>query len=120
VLEHRGLGAAIASLTAASPVAVTLDIADERFPEPVEVAVYFSVAEALANVFKHTAATIVAVRIARVGDRVVAEVSDDGAGGAVVAPGGGLAGLEDRIAALGGELSVLGGAGTVVRVELPL
>jgi signal transduction histidine kinase len=48
-------------------------------------------------------------------------VADDGLGGADVTAGSGLRGLEDRIAALGGGLSIESrpGAGTQVRAEIP-
>jgi signal transduction histidine kinase len=49
------------------------------------------------------------------------EIRDDGSGGATVTPGGGLAGLRDRVEALDGSLTVASppGGPTVVRVELP-
>ena len=55
-------------------------------------------------------------------DRVVAEVADDGAGGADPASGSGLAGLASRIEALGGTLEVTSpaGGGTRLRARIPL
>ena len=99
VLEHRGVQAAISSLTSAAPLPVTLDVPDERYPSGVETAVYFFVAEALANAFKHARASAVTVRARHEGDDVAVEVSDDGAGGAAPVEAGGLSGLKDRIAA---------------------
>jgi signal transduction histidine kinase len=48
-------------------------------------------------------------------------ISDDGRGGARLAPGAGLAGLADRVAAAGGALRLSSppGAGTVLEVDLP-
>ena len=57
----------------------------------------------------------------RFGDALVA-IRDDGVGGAVLTPGGGLAGLRDRVEALDGSLTLSSPAGgpTVVRVVLPV
>ncbi|MDO9353795.1 MAG: PAS domain S-box protein [Solirubrobacteraceae bacterium] len=56
ILSNRGLSAAVESVTARVPIPVDLVIPDRRFPEPVEVAAYFTVTEALANVVKHAMA----------------------------------------------------------------
>jgi PAS domain S-box-containing protein len=124
VLAHRGLAAAITSLTARTPVPVTLDLPERRFPPLVESTAYFVVAEALANVAKHAGASEATVAIAARSDRLVVTVADDGRGGAVaeLSSGSGLAGLTDRVAALGGILSIesLTGAGTTIAAELPL
>jgi signal transduction histidine kinase len=55
-------------------------------------------------------------------DRLVVEVTDDGAGGAAQVAGGGLSGLADRLAAFDGRLFVQspGGGPTLVRAEMPL
>jgi len=120
VLEHRGLRAAVASLTAASPVPVALDVTDTRHPEAVETAAYYLVAEALTNVVRHAGATSAAVTVAEDGDILRVEVRDDGRGGARVTEAGGLRGLEDRVTALRGRLEVSSGpGGTVLRAELP-
>jgi signal transduction histidine kinase len=96
--------------------------AGERLPPAVERAAYFVVAESLANVAKHSAATRCEVNLGREATRLVVEVRDDGVGGATVAPGGGLAGLRDRAQALDGSLAVSSPSGgpTVVHVELPI
>ena len=54
------------------------------------------------------------------GATVIVEISDDGPGGAD-ATGGGLRGLADRVAALGGTLRVSSppGEGTMIRAEMP-
>ncbi|HTU97152.1 MAG TPA: PAS domain-containing sensor histidine kinase [Solirubrobacteraceae bacterium] len=124
VLAHRGLAAAIASLTARTPVPVTLDVPATRFDALVESTAYFVVAEALANVAKHAQASEATVTIEPSAEHLRVTVSDDGRGGAALdlAGGSGLAGLTDRVAAVGGTLSVASppGAGTRLVAELPL
>jgi signal transduction histidine kinase len=85
--------------------------------------VWYGVAEALTNVLKHADARRVVVTLAQRDGRLVAEVGDDGRGfNATDAAGFGLAGLTDRVAALGGEFTVDSspGEGTRVRIDLPL
>jgi PAS domain S-box-containing protein len=123
VLTHHGLRAAVSSLTGPMPLAVEIDLPDERFGDLVEGTAYFVIAEALANVAKHSGASHARVSGARDGDRLAIEVVDDGRGGALVGAGSGLSGLVDRVAAIGGTLSVesgLGGGGTRLMVALPL
>jgi signal transduction histidine kinase len=92
-----------------------------RPPAPIESAAYFVVSEALTNVVKHAQASHVRIAIAREDDRLAIAIDDDGIGGAAVGGSGGLAGLSERVAALGGWLRVLSPAGgpTSVIVELP-
>jgi signal transduction histidine kinase len=122
VLTDRGLDAALSALAARStvPVDVQVDVA-ERPPASVEAAAYFVVSEALTNVTKHSGATRANVTVRRSGDRLTIQVQDDGAGGASIAEGSGLAGLRDRVGALDGELHLLSPAGgpTVLMVEIP-
>jgi signal transduction histidine kinase len=125
ILLDRGLVPALGSITARGPVptVVRSDLPPgERLPEAIERAAYFVVAEALANVAKHSGAHRCEVRCRRDGARLVVEVWDDGAGGATVEPGGGLAGLAGRVAGVDGTLSVSSPAGgpTLVRAELPV
>ena len=121
ILTDRGLGPAVAALTARSPLpsSVSVDVAG-RPPAAVETAAYFVVAEALANATKHAEASRVDVRIRAEGGKLVAEVEDDGRGGAVMT-GNGLTGLRQRVEALDGTLRVTSPAGgpTTVRTELP-
>jgi signal transduction histidine kinase len=87
----------------------------------VESAVYFAIAEALTNVAKYSGAENVWLRLSYTDGKLVAVVGDDGRGGANVEPGGGLHGLERRLAAFDGTLLVtspLGGP-TVVYLEVP-
>ncbi|MEU7837451.1 MULTISPECIES: sensor domain-containing protein [unclassified Nonomuraea] len=125
ILSDRGLDAALSGLAARAPVhvdvAVELGTADERPPPAVESIAYFIVAEALANMAKHSAATEASVRVTKENRQVIVDVWDNGIGGALVSAGGGLAGLADRAATIDGVLilhSPVGGP-TLVRAELP-
>jgi signal transduction histidine kinase len=122
ILTDRGIEPAVAALIARTPMPVTLsvDLDERRYGSAVETAAYFTVAEALANAIKHANADRIAIRIASSKDALVAEVVDDGAGGAN-ASGPGLTGLRQRAEALDGTLRVQSPAGgpTTVTVELP-
>jgi PAS domain S-box-containing protein len=124
VLTHRGLRAAIDSLTARAPVPVGVDVPAARFSALVESTAYFVVAEALANVAKHAQASEATVRITVEPPCLAVAVTDDGRGGAAgdIAGGSGIAGLHDRVAAIGGTLSVQSpvGQGTRLLARLPL
>jgi signal transduction histidine kinase len=122
VLTERGLEPALHALAARAPVPVTLaSDGGERLPGPVEIAAYFVVSEALANVAKYAQATEATVAIRRTNGRVCVEVTDDGIGGADAAQGSGLSGLADRVAALDGTLLVdsPAGRGTRLQAEIP-
>jgi signal transduction histidine kinase len=123
VLTDRGLAAAVRILASRAPVPVEIAaLPSERLPPPIEIAVYFVVAEALTNVAKYAHASAATVSIAVGGGRVTVEVADDGIGGADLAAGSGLRGLSDRVAALDGRLTLDSppGAGTCLRAEIPL
>ena len=77
---------------------------DERLPEPVEVSAYYVIAGALANAAKNARASTVTVRARVTRDALLLSVRDDGAGGADFGRGTGLAGLKDRVEALGGRI----------------
>ena len=122
ILQDRGIDAALSAVVARTRVPVTIDVAlPERPPAPVESTAYFVVSEALANVERHSGATRAHVSIARTSDRLVVEVRDDGHGGADPARGTGLAGLNDRVAAMRGTMYVISpdGGPTTISVELP-
>ncbi len=122
MLVEQGLAVALESLALRSPVpAAVLACPDRRLPAPIEIGVYYVVAEALTNAIKHAHASRVEISVReRLGD-VLVEVRDDGAGGASIDAGSGLRGLADRVAALDGSLSVASerGAGTTLTAELP-
>jgi signal transduction histidine kinase len=123
ILSKGGLGAALKSLARRAAVPVELNVhADRRLTEPVEVAIYYAVSEALANTFKHANATSVDVDVDAEGDVVRLSVHDDGVGGADLHRGTGLIGLKDRIASLGGQLDIVSpeGKGTSLLIRIPL
>ena len=123
ILAKGGLGSALKTLARRCPVPVELDVrAQARLPERVEVAAYYVVSEALTNAAKHAHASVVNVEVDTVEGALRLRVRDDGVGGADPVRGSGLVGLKDRVEALGGTLAVQSpaGAGTALRVELPL
>jgi signal transduction histidine kinase len=93
----------------------------------VESAAYFAVAEALANAVKHAHAHRIVIRLEYVAGPAEGEgslrvvVRDDGRGGASFDGGTGLRGIERRLSAFDGTMSVdspMGGP-TEVRMSLP-
>jgi signal transduction histidine kinase len=123
MLTERGLGSALKTLARRCPIPADLDMqTDGRLPEPIEVAAYYVVSEALANPAKHANAAKAAVHVEAVTDALRISVHDDGCGGAEFTSGTGLVGLKDRVEALGGRISLHSshGAGTTLRAELPL
>ncbi len=123
LLSEGGLRPAFKALARRSPVPVELDLdLDARLPEPVEVAAYYVVAEALANAVKHARASVVRVGAAVRDGGLELSVRDDGTGGADPGTGSGLVGLADRVEALGGTfgLDSPAGHGTSLRARLPL
>ena len=123
ILSEGGLGPALRTLARRATIAVELDVTPiGRLPEPVEVAAYYVVSEALTNVTRHARASVVAVDVAASGGTLGVYVRDNGAGGADPLRGSGLVGLKDRIEALGGTFSVHSppGHGTTVSCELPV
>jgi signal transduction histidine kinase len=122
VLTGHGLAVALEQVAARASIPVRLAVdADGRFPEQVEVAAYYVVAESLTNVDKHACARRASIQIEQVSEDLVVEVVDDGVGGADSERGSGLRGLADRVEALGGRLRVWTprGGGTRVRAEIP-
>ena len=125
VLAERGLEGAVRALALSLPMPVEVHFAlKERLPAPEESAVYFAIAEAFANVVKHSGAQRAWVQVEVHGEqerRLVAIVGDDGVGGADPASGGGLRGVERRLAAFDGVVAVTSppGGPTTVTMELP-
>jgi signal transduction histidine kinase len=122
-LSEGGLGPALRTLARRAAVAVELEVAAiGRLPEPVEVAAYYVVSEALTNATKHARASVVCVAVQEQDDRLRLSIRDDGVGGADPARGSGLIGLRDRAEALGGSIEVSSppGEGTLILVRLPL
>jgi PAS domain S-box-containing protein len=123
ILAQGGLSAALRTLgrRSAIPVQVSVDSA-RRLPQHVEVAAYYVVAEALANVAKHARASAAFVDVAAEDGVLRLCVRDDGVGGADPSRGSGLVGLTDRVEALGGAIAVESapGKGTSLHVTLPI
>ena len=119
---QRGLTAAIGALATRSSVPVSYDVAEQRFADELEVAVYYVASEALTNAAKHADASLVRVTVTVEAGTLVLEVVDDGRGGARQGEGSGLIGLGDRVEALRGKLRISSppGVGTTVRAEFPL
>jgi PAS domain S-box-containing protein len=122
VLRERGLAAALEALALRSTLPVRLAaLPDRRYGEQVEAAAYYVVAEAVANVQKHAAASELRVALTATDGQLRVVVVDDGVGGADVA-GAGLRGLADRVEALSGQLTVESspGAGTRISAAIPI
>jgi PAS domain S-box-containing protein len=123
ILSEGGLGPALRTLARRSAIPVELDAGvAARLPQPIEVAAYYVVSEALANATKHAMATGVAVAVEAQNGSLRLTIDDDGVGGADPSDGSGLAGLRDRVEALGGSIKISSpaGEGTRLVVELPL
>ncbi|WIN00681.1 sensor histidine kinase [Actinoplanes oblitus] len=123
ILVDRGLRAALTALAGRCTVPVDLDApVAERLDPAVESTAYFVVAEALTNVAKHSHASEVRVSVERLATGLLVTVADDGVGGASLAKGHGLAGLDDRVKAAGGVLAVESpeGDGTRLTAALPI
>jgi signal transduction histidine kinase len=123
ILTNRGLPAALQDLASRATVPVeVIATPDERLPDPVEAAAYFVVSECLANIGKHADATSATVSVEADDGHLAVAVADDGVGGASLGDGSGIQGLEDRVGALSGTLTVVSppGEGTRVVATIPL
>jgi GAF domain-containing protein len=123
ILSEGGLEPALRALCRRSAVPVELDLrAERRLPQPVEVAAYYVVSEALTNAAKHAHASVVNVELETPDAILQLAIRDDGIGGADPGQGSGLVGLSDRIEALGGTLQVTSpaGNGTTLLIGVPL
>lgn len=116
-----GLQAALVGLTQHTPVPVSLRIHPDPLPDDLTTTVYYVASEAITNAVKHADASRIDVCVARCDGRVEVQVSDDGAGGAQLSVGSGLAGLADRVNAMGGVFALDSppGRGTTVQAVLP-
>jgi signal transduction histidine kinase len=123
ILSKGGLAPALKALARRSAVPVELEVdVPERLPQPVEVAVYYVVSEALTNAAKHARASVVEVKVQADNGAVTLVVDDDGVGGADPAAGSGLVGLHDRVEALGGSMEIRSapGEGTSLQAVVPV
>jgi signal transduction histidine kinase len=123
ILSEGGLGPALKSLARRCSLPVELDLRlVDRLPEPVEVAAYYVVSEALANAVKHADASVARVNVEARDGTLHLSIRDDGIGGADPRRGSGILGLTDRVEALGGTIAVRSpaGEGTSMIVQLPI
>ena len=123
ILTEGGLSPALKALGRRSEVRVKLEVGfEQRLPDQVEVAAYYTVSEALTNASKHANATRIWVSLRVEDEMLLLSVRDDGAGGADATRGSGLTGLRDRIEALGGQIKIESppGSGTLIEVEIPI
>jgi len=126
VLSDGGLLEAVEERCARLPIDVSLEsggLRARRFDDNIEGAAYFFITESLANVLKHANATRAAVSLACDDGRLLLGVADDGRGFDTDASSKrGLAGLTDRIRALGGTVTLTSrpGAGTHISASLPV
>lgn len=122
ILSQAGLGAALDSLTEMSDrvsVEVAPELKGRRFAAVVEATAWFVASEGVVNALKHADGTV-RLRAVVDGEELVCQVADQGPGGAVVVPVGGLAGLHDRVRAAGGSFHVASSpSGTDVTARLP-
>jgi signal transduction histidine kinase len=122
ILTERGLAAAVEVLAERTTVPVKSDVLQGRLPAEIEAAAYFAIAEAMTNAARHAHATSLRVDASIHEGTLAVSIADDGVGGVDPAAGSGLQGLADRIAAVGGTMTVdsAAGEGTLVRISIPL
>ncbi|MEU4410554.1 DUF4118 domain-containing protein [Streptosporangium sp. NPDC023963] len=123
ILSKGGLVPALKALARRSALPVELELESvPPLPEPVEVALYYTAAEALTNVAKHANASVAYVTLGMAGASVRLSIRDDGCGGADYGKGSGLIGLKDRAETLGGRLRVASSTeeGTSLSVVIPI
>ncbi|GIH16850.1 histidine kinase [Rugosimonospora africana] len=122
ILADHGLAGALRMVAGRGGIPATVDLGDlGPVPAAVEAVAYFAVTEALTNVAKHSHASGATVAVRRTGDLLSIEVRDDGIGGADERRGTGLTGINRRVQALDGTLTVASpiGGPTEILVELP-
>jgi len=123
ILTERGLGPALRSLARRSALPVQVEVNySARLAQSLEVTAYYVASEAFTNAAKHARASAVEIVVGSSDGSLVVRVSDDGVGGADPSRGSGLAGLRDRVEAVGGVMTLDSpvGSGTVLTVRLPL
>ena len=118
VLVDRGLAAAITEVATRSSVPVTVSTElSQDLPDHVSQAAYFVVSESLANLNKHSGATVAGVEARVVDGSLQVRISDNGIGGASTAKGHGLAGLVERLSGVDGRLTLTSPTGGPTTVE---
>jgi signal transduction histidine kinase len=122
VLADRGLAGAVQALAIDMPIPVMVSVEmSGRPPAPVESAVYFAVAECLANIGKHSGARRAWITMRHDGETLNVEVGDDGGGGARPEAGTGMLGVMRRLAAFDATMSVSSpdGGPTILVMQVP-
>jgi signal transduction histidine kinase len=116
-----GLRQALVTLTQGAPVPVRIEVDADDVPDELATTAYYVASEAVANALKHADSRAIDVSVAQADGQLLIRVEDDGCGGAIRREGAGLAGLADRVEALGGSLRLQSepGAGTIVEAVLP-
>jgi signal transduction histidine kinase len=116
-----GLAPALRELASRAVIPTEVEASEERFDARIEAAAFFVASEALTNSVKHADAKRVVMSASRVNGNLMLEIADDGCGGAAARAGSGLAGLADRVEALGGHLNLRSdpGGGTILVADLP-
>lgn len=104
---------------AAVDVAFTWQGPDTALPPAVEGAFAMLLREGVTNVVRHAGAGRCDARVEVDGATAVLTLADDGVGGVLV-PGNGLAGMRQRVQALGGTLEIDGANGMMIRARVPL
>lgn len=121
-LSDHGLAEAVRSAMSRLPVGASLEVSPDlegaRYAASLEEAAYFFVLEGTTNALKHSGDPHPAVQLDLLGNDLVVTVSDLGRGVAVEeAADLGMAGLRDRLAAVGGRLEVESSAGSGTRLR---
>ncbi len=122
VLTDRGVPAALEALAQRAPLPVEVTTRLGRYAAAVESTLYLVAAEAVTNSIRYSGASYLRIDAGNSEGFVRLDIVDDGQGGAETQPGGGLEGLEDRVAALGGSLTIESsvGLGTRIAVVIPV
>lgn len=120
-LTEQGLAAVVDTLAERAPLPVVYTIPSRRWPGLLERTAYFVIHEALSNIYKHAHAQLATITVEDTDTTLMVRITDDGDGTADPGRGGGLRGLRDRVATVGGTLSLDSrpGTGTVIEAQLP-
>lgn len=121
-LTLGGLRRGVESLADDLALPVSIRVEAPRLSAKIETTAYFVVAEALTNVVKHARAGRALVDVALCEDVLVIDVVDDGVGGVDADAGTGLTGLQDRVQASDGVLTISSppGGGTHLQARIPV
>jgi signal transduction histidine kinase len=119
LLVSGGLSGALPAIASRAPIPVQVNlIGVERYPAPVEAALYFCCSEAVQNAAKHGGPdTEVTVDCRADASVLTLTVTDTGRGFGSVKSGMGLTNMSDRLSAIGGQLSIDSALGHGTRVH---